>query len=285
MVMPKRYWNSLKKINKKKLLFLMLTFQYQSIRADYVVPSPEKVLTNIGETKKHELDPKSIKILIWNVYKGQRQNFENHFLDLARTKDILVIQEMYLDQRMLSLLQKLSDFYFVGATSFLDSNIPTGVLTGSLGHLKDSKYLKSEFSEPITKTPKMSLLNSYAVRGFKKPLLIVNTHAINFVTMVEYEHQIQDLFIKITEYAGPVIFAGDFNTWSLGRMEILKKYIKQLKFNEVKFEKDERLKVLGNPLDHIFYSQGVKLIRAQVHGERDGSDHKAMDVEFLLEHP
>lgn len=283
--MPKRYWNSLKKSNKKKILFLLLSFQYQSLRAEFVVPTPEKVLTTVGELKKNELDPRSIKLLIWNVYKGRKATFESHFLDLARSKDILVIQEMYLDQKMMSLLQRLNDFYFVGATSFLDSNIPTGVLTGSLGKLKETKYLKSQFHEPITKTPKMSLLSFYAIRGLKNPLLIVNTHAINFVTMSEYEHQIQDLFIKISEYSGPVIFAGDFNTWSLGRMEILQKYVDQLKFNEVKFEKDERMKILGYPLDHIFYSPGIKLIRANVHGERDGSDHKALDVEFGLEHP
>jgi endonuclease/exonuclease/phosphatase (EEP) superfamily protein YafD len=282
--MPKKSWRLLRKINRKKLLFLLVSIQYNISYAEYLVPDPENVITTIGEVKKAELNPGSIKMLIWNLYKGQRKSFENSFLELAKSKDILILQEMFLDHKMVSLFNRLGDFYFVGATSFIDSGVRTGVLTAAQSRARDSKYIRSNFNEPVSKTPKMSLLNYYAVRGFKSELLVVNTHAINFVTVSEYENQIQDLYLKVKDYEGPMIFAGDFNTWSLGRMEILKGYIGKLKLKEVSFVKDDRIKFLGYPLDHIFYSSGLQLINATVRGELDGSDHKALEVEFFLEH-
>jgi endonuclease/exonuclease/phosphatase (EEP) superfamily protein YafD len=271
--------------NRKKLLFLLMSLQYTMAYAEYTLPNSDNVITTIGNVNKTELDPKSIKLLIWNLYKGQRESFENNFIELAKAKDILVLQEMYLDQKMTTLFSGLSSFYFVGATSFLDDGIRTGVLTAALGRAKESKYLGSHFTEPIINTPKMSLLNYYAIRGFKSQLLVVNIHAINFVTVSAFEHQINDLYFKVKDYSGPIIFAGDFNTWSLGRMEVLKSYIGKLKLKEVHFDKDERLKFMGYPLDHVFYSSGMQLLKASVRGEFVGSDHKPLEVEFFLEQP
>jgi endonuclease/exonuclease/phosphatase (EEP) superfamily protein YafD len=240
--MPRKSWNLLKNTNRKALLFVLVSFHYILVRAEYVVPNPENVITNIGEAKQEELDPGSIKMLIWNLYKGQRDSFEDSFLKLIKSKNILILQEMYLDRKMLSLFNGLSGFSIVGATSFMDDGIRTGVLTASQSTVRDSRYIKSNFTEPLSRTPKMSLLNYYSVRGFKSHLLVVNIHAINFVTISEYENQLKDLFLKVKEYRGPIIFAGDFNTWSLGRMELLKGYINKLKLKEVHFEKDDRLK-------------------------------------------
>jgi endonuclease/exonuclease/phosphatase (EEP) superfamily protein YafD len=263
----------------------LVTFQYSLVNAEYAVPNPDDVITKVGDTKQAELDPKSIKVLIWNLYKGQRESFEDNFLKLVKAKDILILQEMFLDKKMTSLFASLTGFHFVGATSFKDNGIRTGVLTAAQSITKDSKYLKSNFNEPLSKTPKISLLNYYAIRGHKLHLLVVNTHAINFVTTSEYENQIQDLYLKVKDFVGPVVFAGDFNTWSLGRMEVLKSYVSKLKLKEVQFEVDDRFRVLGYPLDHIFYSNGIQMLKASVRGELDGSDHKAMEVEFSIENP
>lgn len=282
--MPKKSWRLLKTINRKRLLLLLVSFQYSIVYAEYTVPNSDDVITNIGDIKKTELNPKSIKLLIWNLYKGQRESFESNFIELVKSKDILILQEMLLDSKMTTLFTKLSDFYLVGATSFMNNGVRTGVLTAAQSRVHDSKYLRSNFNEPLSKTPKISLLNFYAIRGSKLQLLVVNTHAINFVVISEYENQIQDLYMKVKDYAGPIIFAGDFNTWSLGRMEVLKSYTNKLNLKEVYFAKDDRARILGYPLDHVFYSSGIQLVKATVRGDLDGSDHKALEVEFLVEH-
>jgi endonuclease/exonuclease/phosphatase (EEP) superfamily protein YafD len=285
MGMQRKYWTLLKVIKIKRVLLLIIYFRSNLIYADYTVPKSDNVVSSIGQAKKNELDPKSVKLLIWNLYKGQRESFETSFVKLVKSKDILILQEMFLDKKMTSLFTSLSDFSFIGATSFMDSGIRTGVLTASQSRVIDSKYIVSNFAEPFTQTPKMSLLSYFAVRGFKSQLLVVNTHAINFVSLSEYENQINELYLKINSYGGPVIFAGDFNTWSAGRIEILQNYTKKLKLKEVSFDKDDRLKFFGRPLDHIYYSSGIQLLKASVRGELDGSDHKPIEVEFLLEQP
>lgn len=63
-------------------------------------------------------------------------------------------------------------------------------------------------------------------------------------------------------YQGPVIVAGDFNTWSDKRRLLLQNALARYQFQEASYQPDERTRVAGLPLDHLFY-RGLTLSQGE----------------------
>ena len=64
------------------------------------IPKAANVVATIGDADYGELDPNSIKILTWNIYKGKENTFERDYYNLSQDMDIVLIQESYLDYKM-----------------------------------------------------------------------------------------------------------------------------------------------------------------------------------------
>lgn len=230
-----------------------------------------------------QLDSSSINVLNWNVCKGKRNNWKSDFKKLSKKHDIILIQEAYLNQKMLDALE-IDGMGWNFATSFMlgRDQIPTGVLTASNTWPVASNFLRTRYFEPILKTPKVSLLTQYQLSGSTSTLLVVNVHAINFVGLKAFNSQLEDLEDIVRGFVGPMIFAGDFNTWKKERMDLLLGLTDRLNLNSVQFNPDGRTKMLGNALDHIFYS-GLEIKSYNVLQSVGSSDHKPITVEFTLE--
>ena len=82
----------------------------------------------------------------------------------------------------------------------------------------------------------------------------------------------------ISRHQGPIILAGDFNTWNGGRLALIDELTQQAGLQEVQFNPDQRMRFLDNPLDHIFV-RGFKINRALTM-ETDASDHNPLWVEL-----
>lgn len=50
-----------------------------------------------------------------------------------------------------------------------------------------------------------------------------------------------------------MILAGDFNSWRQARLDIVEAMTGRLALHEVKLGNDQRIKILGQPLDHMYY--------------------------------
>jgi len=245
----------------------------------FYIPKDNEVLSRIGTGNQEFLDSKQINILVWNIYKGSKKRFAQDFNFLTQNKDIIIIQEAVLTDKLKDIFinNKNHEHFFATAFMFSNKKIPAGLLTSSSTNSQSSQFLRSTHREPIVSTPKLALFTKYKLNHREKLLLVVNIHGINFVSYTAWKNQITNIINKIDMHDGPVIFAGDFNTWSIRRIYFLTNLLKQLNFKSVNFKNDVRTRFFNIPLDHIFL-KGLNYSNAKVCGGINSSDHKALTI-------
>jgi endonuclease/exonuclease/phosphatase (EEP) superfamily protein YafD len=152
------------------------------------------------------------------------------------------------------------------------TNIETGVKTGSTVAAKKHYYSASKHSEPISKTKKMLLATVYPLQSLEQSLLVVNSHIINFVSFEKFRVHLDQVFQTLEHHEGPILLAGDFNTWNSRRLKYFNQLAMSFSLEEVRMRRQPRLKHLFQHLDHI-YCRGLEIVDAQVHTDIQSSDH------------
>ena len=131
-------------------------------------------------------------------------------------------------------------------------------------------------------------------------MLAVNVHLLNFErwSVKKINDQLVDLKALIAVHSGPILMAGDFNTWNQKRLELVKKITRDVKLNEVTdFPEGRKTGDLNSdfwndflgidkdlPLDRFFFS-GFKPTTARVLNF-NSSDHAPILVRLdLVFHP
>ena len=223
-----------------------------------------------------ELDANHITLLNWNIYKGQRESWAGDFKKLIQQQDIVVLQEAVLKKELYQTLNRQRLNWSLN-TAFYYDDVETGVLTASKVRALRSCGLRAE--EPLIKIPKTILVSVYPLSNNASNLLVANIHGINFTIGTEaYEQQIISLSDAIVHHQGPVIVAGDFNTWSDSRMAIVQSMAERLSLKAVTYKNHNRLTMFGNPLDHFFY-RGLELVKEESLSV-NSSDHNPIKVTF-----
>jgi len=244
------------------------------------IPDDNNVLMTVNEANLAELEPGSIKLLLWNIYKGNNQNWDSDFIEISKDHDLLVLQETFLDSFMLGVFKDLPVFEFNMATSWLDGKgIETGVATASIVCPVSVNFQRSKYREPIADTPKMTLFTEYSLAGLTETLLVVNIHGINFVSAKKLEHMIKETVNVINKHSGPVVFAGDFNTWTNKKIKIMKTHLGEAGLAEVLFNPDTRTKVMGHFIDYVWVKD-LSVNSSRVYSDLKSSDHKAISVDL-----
>jgi endonuclease/exonuclease/phosphatase (EEP) superfamily protein YafD len=248
----------------------------------YKLPEEDDVFQQINAPLAECLDPEQINVLVWNMHKGLKQAWTDDFMRLSTSKDILLLQEIQLDDNMGRTLFEGTEYAYHLAFSFKDTwdnNTISGVATASKVSPVSSTYLRSFHREPVIRTHKMVMFAEYPISGTDESLLTANIHAVNFVSNAKHRRMMCDLESELEKHHGPIILAGDFNTWNKVKIRSLRNMVSRLGLEEVAFENDHRTRVFGNALDWVF-SRGLSVSDARVHGTVIGSDHKPMEVVF-----
>ena len=243
----------------------------------------DKIIRHSNGSSGHqveELDPGRISVLNWNVYKGQRDNWEDDFQRYSYKHDVVIIQEAHLGDSIEALLDKEHHHWSLNASFYLDERA-TGVMTAS--KVQPLYSCGQRATEPLIRTPKTSLITYYPVAGQEQNLLVANIHGINFTFGVDvYQQQLDELYEAMRHHRGPVILAGDFNTWSDERMRIVMDMAARLSLSSLHYTDPNhtRTLVFGNALDHVFY-RGLEPL------EHDtwyvtSSDHNPTRVSFRV---
>lgn len=240
------------------------------------------------------LNENSIKVLSWNIAKNNhRKNWIKDFDNILaeHQPDLIFLQEVRLgtETRHIGALAEMSWNF---APNFIDAyhNSYSGILTAANTRYIARKSLLSKHHEPITKTPKISLVTEYPLSRSTPTILAINTHLINFVNLGKFKTQLHELELAISAHKGPVIFSGDFNTWNRSRGKSLQKMAKRVGLTQVHFHPQEKKKIkrflLSPPLDYIFY-KGLKQkqVSARVIDNISSSDHNPLIVEFSYSEP
>lgn len=269
----------------KSVLFFIFLFSNLSYAARYIIPSDENVfkVINPSLSNRVELDPSDINVLVWNIYKGGIVSWERDFLSLARGKDLLVLQEAFLGPRMLKTFYSTIDMEYLFATAWIDGkygNNPTGVTTASTVKASEVDWQRSYYLEPLIKTPKMTLFTSYKIAGMQKELLVGNIHGINFVRAYKLRHMLDKAAEVIKKHNGPVLFAGDFNTWTSTKLANMNAVFKSLKMKKIQFKNDIRKTIFGKIIDFAWI-KNLSVLESAVPNVK-GSDHKPMTFKLKV---
>ena len=165
------------------------------------------------------------------------------------------------------------------AAGYATPSTDTGVLTLSAG--TPSLHCQLTALEPWLGTPKATSITEYPLRHRRQRLLAVNMHAVNFTLgLAEFRSQIHALEAVLDRHSGPVIFAGDLNTWSAERQAMVDAFMHRYGLSPVVFRPDLRTTAFGNALDHI-YVRGMQVHAARV-APVASSDHNALLVHLEI---
>ena len=85
----------------------------------------------------------------------------------------------------------------------------------------------------------------------------------------------------LLNHQGPMILAGDFNTWSEERLAIIEEIAARLSLTPANFKTDLVRKVFGYTVDRVYY-RGLTLQVASII-EVSSSDHNPLWVRFKLD--
>ncbi len=224
------------------------------------------------------LDPDNIAFLNWNIYKGNGENWQDDLSTFARSHHVMTIQEATLSEEMTALLQ-VHDFNWIMNTAFYLNGTAAGVMNVASTNAVHSCGFKVK--EPLIRIPKSTLISYYMIDGSDEKLLVANIHGINFTLGVKsYRNQLDKLYDAIKHHDGPMIVAGDFNSWSDGRMEIVNQLIERLELSDLEYEVNNKTHIFGNAIDHVFYRQ-LEPLQHQVQ-QVSSSDHNPISVVFQV---
>ncbi len=231
------------------------------------------------ETKSEfSISPDRISILNWNIYKGSRDEWQTDLTRLLGEKDIVLLQEAPLTDKLLNILEENRlRWNFNGTFTF--NGQESGVLSAS--QVSPIESCGFRVSEPILRLPKAATISKYRIKESDQTLLVGNIHGINFTLgQTAYKNQMTTMAKVLNDHDGPVILAGDFNNWSQKRIETVKELAAQIDLIPLEFTDENRTRILGHTVDHIYY-RGVEPVELESH-PIESSDHNPLTVTFTL---
>ncbi len=195
------------------------------------------------------LDPHAIRIVTWNIHKQDDAGWQRDLARFVDASDIVLLQEVVLDDELRAIVER-AGLGWVMASSFFYGGHDIGVMTAA--RVAPLAKCTQRVGEPLIVVPKSAVVSWYRLEGQAQPLAIVNLHAINFsFTLGAYENQFAALAAALADHRGPLIFAGDFNSWNDARRDAIKAAASKLGLVETTLADDRRSLFFGKQLDHI----------------------------------
>jgi endonuclease/exonuclease/phosphatase (EEP) superfamily protein YafD len=221
------------------------------------------------------LDAGGFYLVTWNMLKGRRSGWQEDFQRLVQEGDVVLLQEAYLTAPLLEALRR-AQLNWRLATAFRYQGAEAGVLTAAKTDLQG--ICMQRFREPLLNTPKTSLVTRLPLSDGSH-LVVANVHAINFtMDAIHFLESWQELEAILQPHAGPLIVAGDFNTWNADRQVVVANATRRMGLAPVRFPSDQRTRFFDRTVDHVYY-RGLVPLEALVQ-EVKTSDHNPMRVTF-----
>jgi endonuclease/exonuclease/phosphatase (EEP) superfamily protein YafD len=215
----------------------------QSLRCD--VASIDRSVAAASEA----LDGRAIRVVNWNIHKQDDPGWQDDLARFVAAADVVLLQEAVVDADLRRIVED-TGFGWVMASSFLYGGHDIGVLTAS--RVPPLASCTQRVGEPLIVVPKSAVVSWFRIDGVAEPLAVVNVHAINFsLTLGAYEAQLAALADALARHRGPIVFAGDLNTWTDERREALAATAKKLGLVEAAPAEDRRSLFMGRQLDHM----------------------------------
>ena len=225
------------------------------------------------------LDPNAIRLASWNVHKEADPGWVPDLGKLAGQADVLLIQETGVSPEFRAVVEE-AGFSWLLASAFEYLGNEYGVLTAT--RVRPAQGCMLRAFEPLLGIPKAMLITQYRLAGRTDTLAVANLHAINFtLDTAAYRAQLEAVADVLADHQGPIVVAGDFNTWSNEREAVVRALATRLSLVPAVFEADVRTRFVG---DHIFdrvYARGVEFVNATAWSVAS-SDHNPLLISFRV---
>jgi endonuclease/exonuclease/phosphatase (EEP) superfamily protein YafD len=230
-----------------------------------------------GNNTSTGLDPDNIGLFVWNIHKNKHPDALDDLAEMAGDMDLVLLQEARHAGSLHDRLQSAP--YWSFAPGFSTNDALTGVMTLSSTQPLAHCFLQSR--EPWLGTPKAVGITEFALSDSDQTLAVVNIHGVNFTFGVkDYARQLESIRTVIENHDGPVIVAGDFNTWSDDRDAQVKQLAAELGMTELTFAVDHRVTPFAHTIDRVLV-RGLR-VRDATTDIVDSSDHNPLSVRLSL---
>jgi endonuclease/exonuclease/phosphatase (EEP) superfamily protein YafD len=244
------------------------TARVTTLRCDAV----DRILQAAGNGQVADaLDRRPFKVLLWNIHKQGDSGWENDLSVFAAANDVVLLQEAVLEPPLRKILNDTGLRWLMASSFLLDAD-DIGVLTAT--RVAPIASCTQRVVEPLIRIPKSAVISWLPIvetavdtaagmrAGTRETLAIVNVHSITFELSLDvYRNQLEALADALAGHRGPMIFAGDFNTWNDARDRVLSEIAARLGLTELNLRVDQRAVFFGRHLDHIFI-RGLETVDA-----------------------
>ncbi len=218
-----------------------------------------------------------LNVSVWNIYKQKRKNWKPVLKRLSHSSQLVLLQEAGLTTEMVDFITSHS-LNVAMAKAFKLFGTSLGVM--NLSTTSASSACAFHATEPLIRFAKSALVTHYPLSN-GETLLVVNLHGINFDwKLTRYTEQFEALSLELGAHTGPIILAGDFNTWRKDRLNLISEFAKRFGLSEAEYHLDERQRFFGLALDHLYY-RGLDFHHAESK-VTDASDHNPIIAHFTL---
>ncbi|MDY0117357.1 MAG: endonuclease/exonuclease/phosphatase family protein, partial [Sulfurimonadaceae bacterium] len=153
------------------------------------------------------------------------------------------------------------------------------LLTASRATIAHHKTHLSKTKEFFLATKKANLITHHHFEDGSL-LIIVNLHAINFVSAKMFIKELDMLYHLLYDAHCAVIVSGDFNNWGPKRLRALVAFEHSLQLQRAVVQDAQHIKhFLNKPIDHIFY-KNIELLHAKAIDTKNISDHNPIIANF-----
>ena len=229
--------------------------------------------------KASALDPSRVAIASWNMHKQQDHGWREELARLSEQSDLLLLQEAALTPELSAALAE-GRYAWILASSFAFDGTDFGVVMAA--RVRPIFFCTDRAFEPLLGIPKSSLVARFRVAGRETTLAVATVHAINFTFDLEaYRAQLGVVGDTLAQDTGPILLAGDFNTWSEAREQSVQMLARRLMLAPIVFPVDDRSRFFGRPADWA-YARGVEVLGA-VSPRVTSSDHNPLLVTLRLQ--
>lgn len=192
----------------------------------------------------------TLRVLSWNIHKAKHPGLSSALERYAAENDLLLLQEAVLDTPVRVALAR-AGYSWQMADAFAIGGRKRGVLVAARITPIEERALRA--FEPLFPIPKSAIITRYNFAGRSEQLAVANLHGINFSSgLGRFREQLDDIAKELMNHDGPIIFGGDFNTWSARRYEMLANMTNRLGLVSVEPTPDDRRRAFGRHLDHLF---------------------------------
>jgi endonuclease/exonuclease/phosphatase (EEP) superfamily protein YafD len=216
--------------------------------------------------------PATFDVAIWNIWKGSGGDlFLREYNNLAKGRHLMLLQEVLLTLKALGNFAPKGFSASHGATYRRRDGLRDGVMTVSAAApIETATRVLCHSPEPLLRTTKATLISRFQIKGHEKSLCVVNTHATLVRRPATAVREIEKVLKKIRDHEGPILYAGDFNTFSKTYIREVDRIMSTIGLERVVLDADPRSATTA--LDQL-YVREINVLSAKVETGYLHSDH------------